>query len=71
MPEIPSHYYDDKLMYMIDCDEPKLAKPQATFADSEKLIRRVASITGGAPQVAYLWGWQYRGRDTGFRRRRK
>jgi hypothetical protein len=66
MPAIPTHYYDDKLMYMIHCDEPKFPKPQATFAESEKIIRRVASLTGGAPQDVYLWGWQYRGKDTGY-----
>lgn len=66
MPEIPSHYYDDKLLYMIRCDEPKFPKPLATFAESEKIIQRVASLTGGAPQAVYLWGWQYRGKDTGY-----
>ena len=66
MPEIPTHYYDDKLLYMIHCDEPKFPKPQATFAESEKIIQRVASLTGGAPQDVYLWGWQYRGKDTGY-----
>ena len=66
MPAIPTHYYDDKLMYMIHCDEPKFPKPQATFADSEKIIQRVARLTGGAPQDVYLWGWQYHGKDTGY-----
>jgi hypothetical protein len=66
MPSIPTHDYDDRLLYMIDCDEPKLAKPRATFAESEKIIERVASLTAGAPQTVYLWGWQYRGRDTGY-----
>jgi len=66
MPEIPTHYYDDKLLYMIDCDEPNFPKPQATFAESEKIVQRVASLTGGAPQDVYLWGWQYRGKDTGY-----
>jgi hypothetical protein len=66
MPPIPTHYYDDKLMYMIYCDDPKLAKPRATFADAEKIVERVASLTGGAPQDVYLWGWQYRGKDTGY-----
>ncbi|MGA3187110.1 MAG: endo-alpha-N-acetylgalactosaminidase family protein [Bryobacteraceae bacterium] len=66
MPQIPTHFYDDKLLYMIDCDESRLAKPRATFAESENIIRRVAMLTAGAPQVAYLWGWQYRGRDTGY-----
>lgn len=66
MPPIPTHNYDDKIMYMIDCDEPKLAKPRATFTDSEAIIRRVANLTAGAPQDVYLWGWQYRGKDTGY-----
>jgi len=66
MPEIPTHYYDDKLQYMIRNDEPKFPKPRATFAETEEIIRRVASLTGGAPQNVYLWGWQYRGKDTGY-----
>jgi hypothetical protein len=66
MPRIPTHYYDDKLMYMIRCDEPKFPQPRATFAESEKIVQRVASLTGGAPQDVYLWGWQYRGKDTGY-----
>jgi hypothetical protein len=66
MPEIPSHYYDDKLLYMIRCDEPKFPKPMATFAESEKIVQRVALLTGGAPQDVYLWGWQYKGKDTGY-----
>ena len=66
MPAIPTHYYDDKLMYMIHNDEPKFPKPQATFAESERIIQRVASLTGGAAQDVYLWGWQYRGKDTGI-----
>jgi hypothetical protein len=66
MPQIPTHYYDDKLMYMIRNDEPSFPKPRATFAETEKIIQRVASLTGGAPQDVYLWGWQYRGKDTGY-----
>jgi hypothetical protein len=66
MPAIPTHYYDDKLLYMIHCDEPTWAKPQATFGESEKIVQKVAMLTGGAPQDVYLWGWQYRGKDTGY-----
>jgi hypothetical protein len=66
MPAIPTHYYDDKLQYMIRCDEPKFPKPQATFAEAERIVQRVANLTGNAPQNVYLWGWQYRGKDTGY-----
>jgi len=66
MPSIPTHYYDDKLVYGIHCDEPKYEKPPATFQQCEKLIRDVAALTGNAAQVVHLWGWQYRGKDTGY-----
>jgi hypothetical protein len=66
MPEIPTHYYDDKLMYQLHCDQPKWPQPAATFAQAANLIRQVAALTAQAPQNAYLWGWQYRGKDTGY-----
>lgn len=66
MPEIPTHYYDDKFMYMIHADEPKYPKPGATFAQSGKIVRAIAHLTAFAPQDVYLWGWQYRGKDTGY-----
>ena len=48
MPEIPTHDYDGKLQYM------------AGFAESAKIMQQIASLTAGAPQVAYLRGWQNR-----------
>jgi Endo-alpha-N-acetylgalactosaminidase len=66
MPEIPTHYYDDRLMYMIRCDQPKWPAPGATFDQSRALIHQIAALTDGAPQDVYLWGWQYRGKDTGY-----
>lgn len=66
MPERPTHYYDGKFVYGIRCDEPKFEKPSATFAECEQLIREVADLTDNAPQIAHLWGWQYRGKDTGY-----
>jgi hypothetical protein len=66
MPLIPTHYYDDKLVYGIHCDEPKYERPPATFQQCEKLIRDVALLTDNAAQVVHLWGWQYRGKDTGY-----
>lgn len=66
MPAIPTHYYDGKFVYGIRCDEPKFEKPAATFKQCEQIIREVASLTGHSPQVAHLWGWQYRGKDTGY-----
>lgn len=66
MPAIPTHFYDGKFVYGIRCDEPKFEKPAATFKDCQQVIRDIAALTGGSPQIAHLWGWQYRGKDTGY-----
>ena len=66
MPAIPTHYYDDKLTYGIHCDEPHFEKPGATFEQSEELIGMVAALIDSSPQLVHLWGWQYRGKDTGY-----
>lgn len=66
MPEIPTHYYDDRLPYMIHNDEPRWPEPRTKFEQAGKLIRQIASLTARAPQDVYLWGWQFRGKDTGY-----
>ncbi len=66
MPAIPTHYYDNKFVYGLHCDEPKWEKPGATFAECEQFIRKVSALTDNSPQVVHLWGWQYRGKDTGY-----
>jgi hypothetical protein len=66
MPAIRSNLYDDKYVFGIRCDEPLFPKPTATFADCERLIRDVHNLTDGAPQIVHLWGWQFKGKDTGY-----
>jgi hypothetical protein len=66
MPRIPTTLYNDKYTYGIRCDEPLFPKPTATFDDCEKLIRDVHNLTDGAPQIVHLWGWQFKGKDTGY-----
>lgn len=66
MPEIPTHFYDDKYVYGIRCDEPLFPKPSATFEQCREIIARVAALTDNSPQVVHLWGWQFRGKDTGY-----
>jgi hypothetical protein len=66
MPEIPSHFYDDKLIYGIRVDEPKFPKPSATFERCEEMIREMYALTDGTAQLVHLWGWQFRGKDTGY-----
>jgi Endo-alpha-N-acetylgalactosaminidase len=67
MPAIPTHYYDDKLVYEIGLDRPNWPQSKVTtFADAIKPIRNFAALTDNMPQVVQLWGWQYRGTDTGY-----
>jgi hypothetical protein len=66
MPAMPSHYYDDKFVYSISCDLPQMPAPITTFQQCEEYIKRVAALIDNAPQVVYLWGWQFRGKDTGY-----
>jgi hypothetical protein len=66
MPPIPTHYFDDKFQYSVHSDEPKFPKAGATFPETEKIVRQVASLTAYNPQTVYLWGWQYSGKDTGY-----
>jgi hypothetical protein len=66
MPSIPNHFYDDKFIYGIRTDEPKFPKPSATFERCEQIIREVHALTDGSPQLVHLWGWQFRGKDTGY-----
>jgi hypothetical protein len=66
MPPIPTHYYEGRLPYNVHVDEPRWPAPHKTFAQTEELVRQVAHLTGFAPQDVYLWGWQFRGKDTGY-----
>jgi hypothetical protein len=66
MPAIRSNLYHDKYVFGIRCDEPLFPKPTATFADCEQLIRDVHNLTDSAPQIVHLWGWQFKGKDTGY-----
>ena len=66
MPAIPNGFYHDKYIYGIRCDEPRFPEPAATFAQCGQLIADVAELTDGAPQIVHLWGWQFKGKDTGY-----
>lgn len=66
MPEIPNSFYQDKFIYGIRCDEPRFPQPSATFAECRQLIADVNALTDGAPQIVHLWGWQFKGKDTGY-----
>jgi len=64
-PVRPPDIYKHAALYKIFCDSIGTAVP-TTFADALDLVRRFANLTDGAPQVAYLVGWQHSGHDTGY-----
>jgi hypothetical protein len=66
MPAMPTHFYDDKYVYGIHCDEPLFPAPSATFEQCRDVVARVAALIDHSPQVVHLWGWQFRGKDTGY-----
>ncbi len=30
------------------------------------MIREMHALTDGSPQLVHVWGWQFRGKDTGY-----
>jgi hypothetical protein len=66
MPPIPTHYYDDRMPYSLHVDQPGWPAPRMPFDAAGKLAGQVARLIGYAPQDVYLWGWQFRGKDTGY-----
>jgi hypothetical protein len=66
MPAIPTHYFDDKLLYLTGGKYKLEKEPRTTFAQSEQMIHDVAMLTDYAPQVVLVGGWAYDGQDTGY-----
>ena len=66
MPPRPTSYYNDRFIYFIAGKYKLENKPRTTFRQSEQLIRDIAELTDGAPQVPLISGWAYDGQDTGF-----
>lgn len=66
MPATPNSFYHDKLIYGIRTDEPTFPQPSATFEHCEEMIREMHALTDGSPQLVHVWGWQFRGKDTGY-----
>jgi Endo-alpha-N-acetylgalactosaminidase len=66
MPPIPNPYYHDKFQHDVICDLPRPQAPVCTFAQAADRVAQLAALMDGAPQIARIWGWQYRGKDTGY-----
>ena len=63
---MPNSFYHDKYMYGIRCDEPRFPQPMSAFAQCEQMIAEIAELIDGTPQIVHLWGWQFKGKDTGY-----
>lgn len=66
MPKMRADFYDDKFMYVLPGDHPKLAKPKNTFREAYEYIRKLSVWTDGCQQVTFITGWQVEGMDTGY-----
>lgn len=66
MPAIPSGYYHDKFVHNTLCDLPRPHLPVCTFEQLEDRISQLAALIDNAPQIVHMWGWQFRGKDTGY-----
>ncbi|MBI2297855.1 MAG: hypothetical protein HYU66_02685 [Armatimonadetes bacterium] len=62
---VPPKLYDHTVIYKIFCDSPGAAQ-FTTFDQALDLVRHFGHLSDGAPQVAYLVGFQHHGHDTGY-----
>jgi hypothetical protein len=66
MPPIPTHYFDDKMIWMVMGQSGRAQNVEITFTGIEKIIRKISLLTDGVPQVTYIAGWTEGGHDTGY-----
>ena len=65
LPGIPTHFYDDKFLWIIQ-GEVGRHQVEATFDEVGQLIRRISVLTDNNPQICYISGWSKGGHDTGY-----
>jgi hypothetical protein len=66
MPLIPTHYYDERMIWIISGQPGRAKEATITFPGIEKVIRKISFLTGGVPQAVYISGWTEGGHDTGY-----
>ena len=66
VPASPTHFFSDRLLYIVAGKNKTVDKPKTTFAQSRQLVRDVARLTDYAPQTVFISGWVYDGQDTGY-----
>jgi len=70
MPEIPTHFYDDKYMWIIHGQVGR-HEVETTFEEVGQLVKRISALTDNNPQICYVSGWCEGGHDTGYPNIRK
>lgn len=66
MPVIPTHYFDNRLVWIISGQTGRAKNVTITFPDIEKVIKKISMLTDGVPQAVYVSGWTEGGHDTGY-----
>lgn len=66
MPAIPTHYFDNRLVWIISGQTGRAKDVTITFPDIEKVIKKISMLTDGVPQAVYVSGWTEGGHDTSY-----
>lgn len=66
MPEIPTHYFDDKFVWIISGQPGRAPEINTTFPEIINMIKKIHHLTNGCPQELYISGWTEGGHDTGY-----
>lgn len=66
MPEIPTHYFDDKFAWIISGQAGRAPEISITFPNIINVIKKINHLTDGCPQELYISGWTEGGHDTGY-----
>lgn len=66
MPKIPTHYFDDKFVWIVSGQAGRSPQPTMKFFDITRLIKKIYYLTDGCPQELYISGWTEGGHDTAY-----
>lgn len=66
MPPIPTHYFDNRMAWIIMGQAGRAGKVNISFPDISKVIKRISLLTAGVSQAVYIAGWTEGGHDTGY-----
>lgn len=66
MPEIPTHYFDDRFVWIISGQHGRAPKENITFRNIIQVIKKICYLTDKCPQEVYISGWTEGGHDTAY-----